>query len=217
LRAEFYNRADRDMLFQPYYDPRILNGQVFTPPPLPLYYNSLRGYSRGAEIFLQRSSANRFTGWVSYAYGHTMYTDSISFQRFPSDYDQRHTVSVYGGYRLRPTVNLSMHVGYGSGMPVPGYLRAVGTPGAAGTTYFLTSSRDQTRFAPYQRTDFRVNKAWMHAKWKLTLYGELINLTDRSNYVFESFNSFNSKTGQVSLTIDKTFPILPSAGTVVEW
>jgi hypothetical protein len=86
-----------------------------------------------------------------------------------------------------------------------------------GTTYYLTSSRDQTRFAPYQRTDFRVNKAWMHAKWKLTLYGELINLADRSNYVFESFNSFNSKTGQANITIDKTFPILPSVGTVVEW
>jgi hypothetical protein len=138
-------------------------------------------------------------------------------ERFPSDYDQRHTVSVYGGYRLRPTVNLSMHMSYGSGMPVPGYLRALGTPGAAGTTYFLTSSRDQTRFAPYQRTDFRVNKAWMHARWKLTLYGELINLTDHSNYVFESFNSFNNVTGQASVTIDKTFPILPSAGTVVEW
>ena len=214
LRAEVYNRADRDMLFQPFYDPRILNGKIFTPPALPLYYNSMRGYSRGAEIFLQRSSANRFTGWVSYAYGHTMYRDGISLERFPSDYDQRHTVSVYGGYRLRPTVNLSMHVSYGSGMPIPGYLRQVG---AVGTTYFLTSSRDQTRFPSYQRADFRVNKAWMHAKWKLTLYGELINMTNRSNYVFESFDSFNSKTGQAYITIDKTFPILPSAGTVVEW
>jgi len=214
LRAEFYNRADRDMLFQPFYDPRILNGKIFTPPSNPLWYNSMRGYSRGAEIFLQRSSANRFTGWVSYAYGHTMYGDSISVQRFPSDYDQRHSVSVYGGYRLRPTVNLSMHVSYGSGMPIPGYLRQVG---AVGTTYFLASGRDQTRFPSYGRADFRVNKAWMHAKWKLTLYGEVINITDRSNYVFESFDSFNSKTGQAYITIDKTFPVLPSAGTVVEW
>jgi hypothetical protein len=129
LRAEFYNRAGRDMLFQPYYDPRILSGLVFTPPALPLYYNSMRGYSRGAEIFLQRSSANRFTGWVSYAYGRTMYTDGISLQRFPSDYDRRHTVSVYGGYRPRPTVNLSMHVSYGSGTPIPGYLRRWERPG----------------------------------------------------------------------------------------
>lgn len=214
LRAEVYNRADRDMLFQPFYDPRILSGKIFTPPGNPLYYNSVRGYSRGAEIFLQRSSANRFTGWVSYAYGHTMMRDGVTGQRFPSDYDQRHTVSVYGGYRLRSTVNLSVHASYGSGMPIPGYLSQVG---AIGTTYFLTASRDQTRFPAYQRADFRVNKSWMHAKWKLTLYGELINMTNRTNYVFESFNSFNSKTGQAFITIDKTFPILPSAGTVVEW
>ena len=30
--------------------------------------------------------------------------------RFPSDFDQRHTVNVYGGYRLKPTVNLSVQL-----------------------------------------------------------------------------------------------------------
>jgi len=51
----------------------------------------------------------------------------------------------------------------------------------------------------------------------MTLYGEVINLTNRSNYRFDSFNSFNAKTGLVSLSLDKLFPILPSAGIVFEW
>ncbi len=211
LRAEFYNRTDRDLPFQSTFDPRTSNGKIIAPPANPVYANSLRGYSRGAEVFLQRSSANRFTGWVSYAFGHAEMHDGISKQTFASDFDQKHTVNTYGGYRLKPTVNLSLRYSYGSGFPIPGYVIGVGS------NYFLFPTRNQQRLPSYQRTDVRVNKAWQHDRWKLTLYGEVVNLTSRTNYVFESFDSYNSKTGQAFLTLDKTFPILPSAGVVAEW
>ena len=215
IRAEYYNRADRDLPFQPLYEPRMLvTNKLFAPPASPLYYNSLRGYSRGVEFFLQRSSANRATGWISYAYGHTGMRDGAepagSPGRFPSDYDQRHTVNVYGGYRLRPTVNLSLKSSYGSGFPMPGYLRS------SGGLYYLASSRNQLRLDPYVRTDVRINKSWTRDKWKLTLSGEVINLTNRTNYVFESFDGYTSKTTQAYVTLDKMFPILPSAGIVFE-
>jgi hypothetical protein len=210
IRAEFYNRADRDLPFQPLIDPRIVNGKVFAPPLNPPYVNSLRGYARGAELFLQRSSANRFTGWVSYAFGRTGMREGVTHETFPADLDQRHTVNVYGGYRLRPSVNLSLRWSYGSGFPIPGYLLQ------KGTLYYLSVSRNQVRLSPYSRTDFRVNKAWTHDKWKLTLYGEVLNLTNRTNYVFESFDGYTASTKQAYLTLDKMFPILPSAGLVFE-
>jgi hypothetical protein len=50
----------------------------------------------------------------------------------------------------------------------------------------------------------------------LTLFGEVINLADRTNYVFESFNGYTSSTHQAYITLDKMFPILPSAGIVFE-
>jgi hypothetical protein len=210
LRVETYNRADRDLPYQPLYDPRLVNGKVFVPPSAPQYANSLRGCARGVEIFLQRSSANRFTGWISYGYGRTAMRDSISGARFPSDWDQRHTVNLYGGYRLRPTVNLSGRVSWGSGFPIPGFLSS-----SAGA-YYLAAVRNGGRLAAYNRTDVRINKAWTHDKWKLTLYGEVINLMNRTNSVFESLNSYNSKTGQAFVTVDTMFPILPSAGLVFE-
>jgi len=212
LRVELYNRADRDMIFQPTIDPRLLwpGLKVFAPPSNPLYENSLRGYARGAEIFLQRSSANRFTGWISYAYGRTEDRDGITGNHFPSEYDQRHTVNVYGGYRLRPTVNLSLRWSYGSNFPVPGYLTQVGS------LYYLTTVRDQLRLPSYQRADFRINKAWTHNRWRTTLYGEVVNFTNRTNYLFDSFNGYTTSTHQAYITLDKMFPILPSIGMVLE-
>jgi hypothetical protein len=68
----------------------------------------------------------------------------------------------------------------------------------------------------YVRTDVRVNKSWTKDKWKLTLFGEVINLTNRTNYIYDSFNGYNAKTLQAFLTLDTMFPILPSAGIVFE-
>ena len=211
LRAEWYDRNDRDLVFQPLALPRMIApGKYFTPPLNPAYVDSMRGYARGVEFFLQRSSANKFTGWISYAFGRTNYHDSVLGNWFPSNYDQRHTVNAYGSYRLKPTVNLSLRWSYGSAFPIPGYLSEV-----AGV-YYLAEALNQVRMPAYQRTDFRVNKAWTHARWKWTLYGEVVNLTNRTNYVFDSLNGYNTKTGVISVTLDKMFPILPSAGIVFE-
>ena len=86
------------------------------------WLNSERGYSRGAQIFLQRRTANGFTGWISYAYGHAEIRDGDLGVSFPSDYDQRHTFNAYVSRRLRPTVNVSARFTYGSGMPLAGLL-----------------------------------------------------------------------------------------------
>ena len=68
----------------------------------------------------------------------------------------------------------------------------------------------------YVRTDVRVNKSWTKDKWKLTLFGEVINLTTRTNSLFDSFNGYTTATKQAYLTLDTMFPILPSAGIVFE-
>jgi hypothetical protein len=210
FRAEFYNRADRDIAERPLLDPRLIGIAVFSPPLLPRWANSERGWSRGVEVFLQRTSANKFTGWVSWGWGRTGMRDGVTGGRFPSDFDQRNTVSVYGSYRLRPSVNLSVHSSYGSGFPIAEYLSL------KNGVYFLAASRDQLRMAYYQRTDIRVNKSWTRDKWKFALYGEVVNIGNRTNYLFDSLNSYNTKTGQTSVTLDSMLPIIPSVGILIE-
>ncbi len=93
---------------------------------------------------------------------------------------------------------------------MPGFLRW------DGTRYWLDAARNAVRMDSYQRTDVRVNKSWAWDRWKLTLYGEAVNITNRYNRRFDSFNGYNSGTGQARLSFDRLFPVLPSVGLMLE-
>jgi Carboxypeptidase regulatory-like domain len=212
IRVEFYDRQDRDLLARPLLDPRLLlSGLIFNAVPNAPLRNSQRGYSRGAQVFLQRRTANGFTGWISYAYGRAVISDGDLGVRFPSDYDQRHTVNAYVSRRLRPSVNVSARFTYGSGMPLPGFYRQ------DGTAYFLTSDRNALRAPNYERTDLRLNKAYVHKKSKATLFAEVVNLTNHHNRDFDSAGPYDSVTGRTYPNFFSMFPILPSAGIVYEF
>jgi CarboxypepD_reg-like domain/TonB-dependent Receptor Plug Domain len=212
VRLEFYNRQDRDLLARPALDPRLIdNGIVVAASPTAPWLNSQRGYARGVQIFVQRRTANGFTGWISYAYERTMVRDGDLQVNFPSDYDQRHTLNIYGSRRLRPTVNLSGRFTYGSGMPLPGFYRTV--PGG----YALSQVRNSLRAPVYQRTDVRLNKAYVHQKYTMTLFGEIVNLTNHRNRDFDSPGPYDVITGRTFPTFFSMFPILPSVGMVLEF
>jgi hypothetical protein len=189
-----------------------VGGKIVAGAANPLFYNSVRGYSRGFQVMVQSRSANRLSGWVSYTLGYARDRDGVEKTSFWDSFDQRHTVNVYGSYRLRPSVNLSGKVSYGSGNPLPGFFR-LGPDGL----YYLDSQRNAARLGDYFRTDVRVNKSFTFDRWKLTLYGELINATNHNNPRYTSYNGVDTKTGRVFLTIQRVFPILPSGGVMLEF
>jgi hypothetical protein len=211
LRIEFYDRQDRDLLFRSAFEPRLIGGKIFNPPLNPPMDNPLGGYARGMQIFLQRRSANRLTGWVSYSLGYSRLHDREAAIFFPSDQDQRHTVNVYLGYRLRPTINLSVKSLYGSGMPLPGFYSL------QSGSYYLAATRNALYEKAYERTDARLNKAWAFDRWKLTLYAEAVNILNRTNPRYLSFEGYNATTGLSHLQFVNMLPIIPSAGVVLEF
>jgi outer membrane receptor for ferrienterochelin and colicin len=198
-------------LFRPFQEARLAAGQIIPDNFQAPITNSLRGYAKGVEVFLQKRTANRLTGWVSYALGYSRQRDALSGASFFSDQDQRHTVNVYLGYRIRPSVNLSAKWTYGSGFPVPGYFRR------EGDTYFLSSVRNGARLDPYQRTDVRINKSRTFDRWKITVYAEVVNMLNRPNYRFDSYNGYDGTSGQAYVNFSNMFPILPSAGVMFEF
>jgi hypothetical protein len=73
------------------------------------------------------------------------------------------------------------------------------------------------RAPAYQRADLRLNKAFVHKRSKTTLYGEVINLTNHSNRDFDSPGRYEVTTGRVYPNFYSMFPILPSAGVLLEF
>lgn len=211
LRVEVYDRQDRDLLFRSFFEPRLIDGQIFNPPFNPPIDNALDGYARGMQIFLQRSSANRLTGWVCYSLGHSRLQDHEAAVSFPADQDQRHSVNVYLGYRLRPSVNLSFRSSYGSGMPITGFYRL------QNGAYYFSANRNALNNNAYARSDARVNKAWALERSKLTLYVEALNALDRANSRYDNLNGYNTTTGQANLQFMNMLPTVPSAGVVWEF
>src|SRR5262249_23100107 len=124
--------------------------------------------------------------------------------------DQRNSLSIFAVYRLRPSVNLSGKFLYGSGFPI-----STGSFVSVGTTYEQTGTQD-LRY-PYLRWDMRADKDWAFQHWKLTLYGEVLNLTNHYNtrYVFSTI--IDPATGQSLVKTLQGLPITPTAGLAFQF
>jgi len=175
------------------------------PPPFVGYpfRTTAHDYSRGAQILLQSRTANRLSGWIGYtlAYARESYFNSGSGPNaapswspfYPTLADQRNTLNVFANYRLTPTLNLGGKFLFGSGYPVP------------------NGQINPIRLGDYQRLDVRTEKDWAFRRWKLAVYGELLNTTAHINpQYFYTDNSGSVVTGQ-------GLPITPTAGVAFEF
>jgi hypothetical protein len=188
------------------------SGGLQCPIPFPQGRSQLaRYYSRGVQIVLQRRSANRLSGWVGYTFARARESDALGALQIPwSPYfdnqtDQPVSLNAFATYRLKPTVNLSAKFLYGSGFPT-----------RSGLT--LTSSgglQPDDRLPAYLRADFRADKCWAFRRWKMTLYGEVLNLTNHDNQIFSSLQT--QPNGQIILHTQRALPITPTAGVAFEF
>ncbi len=211
LRLEGYIREDRNGIFSADAEYRLVRGIVAGPGfnATGRLQNTLRGRARGVEFFLQRRSVNKLSGWISYGYSIARYRDAATNLTFYGDFDQRHTFNAYATYRLKPTLNLSAKYRYGSNFPVTAFMKV------SGNSVTLSEQRNQSRAPVYSRLDLRVNKAFNFDRWKLTLYGEVLNVLGRKNYRY----TVRVNTANRSEALDKgsMFPLLPVAGVRVDF
>jgi hypothetical protein len=183
-----------------------------------------RDYSRGMQIVLQSRSANRLSGWIGYTLTYAR-QDALFYYMpkpfeiarvlspyYPTLQDQRHTLNAFASYRLSPTVHLSGKWLFGSGFPVPSGQVFTDNDGHV---HFV--GLNATRMGNYQRLDVRAEKDWAFTRWKLALYGEMLNLTNHDNLRFVSFGSPDPVTGETGFGIEQGLPITPTAGVAFEF
>jgi hypothetical protein len=210
LRLELFERRDNDQVFA-IGEPRLLGGRVVDLSARPA--NSLSGYARGFEAMLQRRSGNRFSGWISYAYLRTRMTDSVSGLSAPTDFDQRHTASLFGAYRLARSWSLNANYRAASGSPLAAFLRRETDGG-----YFLAGERNALRLPAYGRLDVRLSKSWNWGPTRWNLMVECLNVLNQGNQSFNGISRYDNVTGRVLNPVTfYGFTRTPSAGLVIQF
>ncbi len=168
-----------------------------------------KDYSRGVQLILQRRSENRLSGWIGYTLVYAR-AKAISFELpqppmtvfpgsnyFPTFADQRNNLNLFASYRLSPTIRLGIKNLFGSGFPV------------------LEGASPDYRLGTYERLDLRIDKSWQFSKWKLGLYGELLNATNRYNPVFSTFGV--GPAGNPIVITSQGVPITPTVGVAFDF
>jgi hypothetical protein len=206
-----YDREEANFMRRFGAETRLVNGRVVRGSVSTPYVNRLDGYARGVEVVVQRSTPNGFSGWVSYAFGRNRYRDYLNGETFWGDLDQRHTLNLYGFYRLSDRTSVTGKFRLGTNFPAPGYYAETDDG-----TYVLIDRRNELRLPLYARLDLRANRTYTWSKRRLSLFVEVMNVLNRDN-VRMSVPRVNQLTHAVTRLFEEMVPIVPSAGILIEF
>jgi outer membrane receptor for ferrienterochelin and colicin len=209
VSAAVYQRRESDLLRVVGLEPFVADGIIIA-PTRPQWENTMSGRTKGIGVTVERRQANGFSGWLAYSYGRSELTDATRNESFPADLDQRHTVNTYASYQWSGRTTVSTRWRYGSNFPIPGYYER------RGIGYFLSTERNRERLPVYSRVDVRVDRTFTRRRSRLTLFVEVLNLLNRTNQGPADLG-YNPATGRVPDLVENLFPLLPTAGLLIEF
>ncbi|KAA5532409.1 TonB-dependent receptor plug domain-containing protein [Taibaiella lutea] len=174
-----------------------------------------KGYSYGAELFLQKKTG-RLTGWFSYtlAWSNRKFDEINAGKMFPYKYDRRHTINLVGIYKLKKNIELSGAFTFQSAAPFsipttsfegiyqPGY-----NPYPPNVQYY--PQRNNIRIQANHRLDIGISfikekKNGNVRTWNISVY----NAYNRRNLFFYDIDNYTKSTVEISGY--SILPILPS-------
>jgi carboxypeptidase family protein/TonB-dependent receptor-like protein len=206
-----FDREERDVLDLPDQYYRRIDGVLRTPSAMSRYANRLDGFSRGVELMLQRKSPDALSGWIAYSFGRTRDTDRVTGETFDGDFDQRHTLSLFGRYRLSDRMSVNARWRFGSNRPIAGYIDR-----EPNGDFLVGSARNAIRVPAYSRLDARVDRTYRWGSRRLTLFAEVANFLNRENFR-QVPPSIDIRSGEAFGPLASMFPIVPSIGATLEF
>jgi len=209
-QVTLYNREERNVLRLPNSELHLEGDRLVPESLTSRWVNALDGYARGIEFLVQRRSPNGLSGWLSYAFAFNEYHDYTTGESFDGDFDQRHTINVYGLYRVTNRFSLGAKLRTGSNFPAVGYWEE------RGGNMFVSATRNGLRVPVYARLDVRANRTFNYRRTRLTLFAEVINAFARDNVRVAS-PGINVRTRQVFGLYETMIPLMPSAGILLEF
>lgn len=162
------------------------------------------GYSYGLEFQLKKQTGD-FTGWLSYTYSRTFVSiDGINNnEKYPSNYDKPHDISVVLSYQLAPRVNVSTNWVYSTGAPRTLPTGRFEYNGIIAPVY---TSRNSERLPDYHRLDLAVTYDFKDSKrnGKKRFMDQNINFS-----IYNAYNRHNA--ASIMFNQDKDNPLIVKA------
>jgi hypothetical protein len=159
---------------------------------------------------VNRQSTVGLSGWVAYSYGTFSYADPDRAETFRADFDRRHTLNIFGTYRVSMRTALGATFRTGSGFPIPAYVSV------RDGILVVADRRNQVRLPPYARLDVRASREFEALGRRLTIFGEVANVLDRTNLGLAR-GAIRPSTGEAVGFTDTLLPRRVSAGLVVQF
>lgn len=181
------------------------------------YENSIQSRAKGVEIFIKKKPSDFWFGWMSYGISASEQRDPGSGIWRYSDYDRTHSLNIVYGQKITNRWNIGTRIQFMTGTPYSSisggtYNQNTGTysPVPDGNSYLI--NKNDVRNPYYFEVDFRTEYNFLFKDWTLTSYLNILNLFNRNNIAYMTYNRDYSQTVQVT-----GLPIIPSVGMIAKF
>jgi len=210
LSVEGFVKSFEDLVIQNDADDPQIRGDEFV---------AATGYAHGVDVLLRKYSG-AVTGWL--AYGFVTAERESGGVEFPPTHDRRHTLDLMLQSKGPLGSRMNVHWGYGSPLPYSGivgqwhhreYNAELNTFDRFDDEA-VSTVRNGERFPHYSRLD--IGLSWEFAKWGATWrpYLQVINVYNRSNVWFYTFDYDRSPPTRTGMT---QLPVFPTIGLEFSW
>jgi hypothetical protein len=188
-----------------------LVSQTANPQSSALYESTGVGQVYGGEL-LARFNSQYVDGWLAYTISQSRRIDRPGEPERPFTFDQTHVLSFVIGFNPGDNWRIGARVRYSTGNPYTP-LRA-SYYDATNDVYIATAAAGilSQRVSDFVQLDVRVDKTFFFDAWKLVLYIEIQNATNRSNIEGVGYNYDYTERDDIN-----SLPIIPSFGIRGSW
>ncbi len=139
------------------------------------------GVAKGIEFFLHQKLSNKIYGRIAYSYGLSERTDWRG--TYDADWDQRHILTLIGGYAFTKDMEISMKFRYASGRPYTPYETTLKFQDPSTGKWYcpLSDAINSDNYPAYSRLDLQWAKTSHIGPVTITGYINVQNVLDRRN------------------------------------
>lgn len=148
-----------------------------------LYRSEGEGHVKGVDVFFKTKFANKFTGWISYAFTDSKRKQYEAQTLMPANYDITHNLAVVGSYNLTDDIVIGTTYKVSTGKPFTPVVGSVFEP-SLNLYKPIYAEHNSGRFPTYSRVD-------MNAQHIFALFGRFAVAVLAVNNVFNQKNIYD--------------------------